>query len=232
MSLLVCPIRPGDHNPELRFALRSWEQNIVGQHDLMTVGYCPSWLKPDHHIEGNRFTSVPLAIWDNIRLASRAVKDYTDEAIYMNDDFFCLKPTERIVPVRRDISLREHLAIFPQNVGAWWPKSLHTTLEFLEDRGHIDPPSFELHRPLIADPALMYWATEQWFGDLAGPIPQWRTIYGVLNEIEAEPTHDVKLGIAKTIPDPDWISTSDGIWRRYETRIMSRFRKPSRWEIG
>lgn len=229
--LLVCPIRPGDHNPELRFALRSWEQNIAGQHDLMTVGYCPNWLKPDHHIEGNRHTSVPLAVWDNIRTVSWEIQGM-DEAVYMNDDFFCLKPVDQIVPVRRDISLREHLAIFPQNAGTWWPKSLRTTLEFLEGRGHIDPPSFELHRPLIADPGLMYWAMNHWDGGLTESLPQWRTLYGVLAEVEAEPTHDVKLGIAKTLPDPDWISTSDGIWRRYEARIMSCFQKPSRWEIG
>ena len=29
MTLLICPVRPGDDNPELRYALRSWQTNLV-----------------------------------------------------------------------------------------------------------------------------------------------------------------------------------------------------------
>ncbi len=42
--LLICPVRPGDSNEELRYAARSWETNLHLGSDLrlMTVGYKPT----------------------------------------------------------------------------------------------------------------------------------------------------------------------------------------------
>lgn len=233
--LLICPVRGGDNNPELRYALRSWETNLhIGPLELMTVGYCPGWLKPDHHIEGNKYASVPLAVWDNILTASREAGDQT--AIYMNDDFFAMRPIEMMVSQRRNMTLAEHIAIFPQNAGLWWPKSLRTTQAFLASRGYDNPWSYELHRPMLANPRDMALALESWDGGLSGSIPQWRTLYGVLNSvlngIESEPVEDVKLGLIRTTNSAEWVSTSDQSWRTYGKNIAPRFQKQSRWELG
>ena len=116
--LLICPVRPGDTNEELRYALRSWETNLhpVQQWDerlsLMTVGYKPSWLNPDEHVEGNRYTSMPLAVFDNVRLGAEAADMCGESVVFMNDDFFCLDPVGAVLPVRRNATLDENRAQF------------------------------------------------------------------------------------------------------------------------
>lgn len=234
--LLICPVRPGDSNEELRYALRSWETNLIlpGGLTLMTVGYCPTWLRPDHHIDGNQYKSMPHAVFDNVLLGAEAAMHFADEdeCLYMNDDFFCMDPVGAVLPVRRNITLAEHCAKFPANASNWWPKSLRLTASWLSEVGFPHPDSFEVHRPLPAAPGAMFEALSRW--DLASgdTVPQWRTVYGTLNEVKAYPVVDAKLSPKTHGIGTPWISTSDQTWRRYAIAIRKRFQKPSRWEIG
>ena len=236
--LLICPVRPGDINEELRYALRSWEQNLIlpGGLELWTVGYKPSWLKPDHHIDGNHHDSMPLAVFDNIYISARAaaVSRYT-ECLFMNDDFFCMDPVGAVLPVRRNETLAQQITKFPGGGGLWWPTSLRLTASWLASQGHSTPDSYEIHRPLVADPAGMEWSLNQWLDNPdpdADTVPQWRTVYGVLQEIEAYPVGDAKLSPRQTGIGTPWVSTSDMSWRRYGIPVKQRFQKPSRWEAG
>lgn len=232
MTLLICPVRPGDDNPELRFALRSWETHLILPTglSLMTVGYKPSWLEPDIHVDGNRYSSMPHAVFDNVRLgAEAAVNMAVHDVIYMNDDFFCLDPVGAILPVRRNISLAEHVAMLPA-ASSWWSVSLRLTASWLSEQGFPHPDSFEVHRPLPAGSLYMADVLDRWPFDPNKAVPQWRTLYGVLNEVEAHPVQDAKLGGSNTGVGTPWISTSDQSWRRYAPRIKRRFQKPSRWE--
>jgi len=231
--LLVCPVRPGDSNEELRYALRSWEENLLlpGGLELMTVGYCPNWLAPDVHIPGNRYKSLALAVFDNVLLgAEAAVGMGAGEVIFMNDDFFCLDPVGAVLPVKRNCTLEEHLGQFPAKAGLWWPRSLRLTLDWLRGQGFPHPDSYEVHRPLAARASHMAEALRRWDGGMTDTVPQWRTVYGTLNEVEATPVQDVKLGLGTTGYGSPWVSTSDQSWRRYATPIKARFQKPSRWE--
>lgn len=230
--LIICPVRPGDRNEELRFALRTWETNLIlGGLELMTVGHCPDWLNPDVHVSGNRFSSMPLAVFDNVRLGAEAALDRgAGEVVYMNDDFFCLDPVGSILPVRRNCSLAEHIASAGGS-GMWWSRSLRLTASWLDEQGWAHPHSYEVHRPLLADARGMLKALDQWGAtDKADMVPQWRTIYGVLNEVHAYPVIDAKLGPRQTGVGTPWVSTSDQSWRRYGSLLVKRFQKPSRWE--
>jgi hypothetical protein len=237
VTLLICPIRPGDNNEELRYAMRSWDKNLILGSDLvlLTVGYKPTWVKPDHHIEGNRHASMPLAVWDNILLGTEeAIRlgHGNKEALYMNDDFFCLDPVGCVLPVKRNVKLAKQFASYPENTSHWWPKSLRLTASWLAEQGFPDCDSYEAHRPLSARPSAMYEALLRWDGGTQGALPQWRTVYGVLNEVEAYPIHDAKMGLTRAsgVGTP-WISTSDQSWRRYAPSIKKRFPETSRWEI-
>lgn len=231
--LLVCPVRPGDTNDELRFAMRTWETHLLVPDGLtlMTVGHRPSWMKSDIHVEGNRYKSMPLAVFDNVLLGAReAVALGEDQIIYMNDDFFCLDPTPGIVPVRRDRSLAEHVGQFSSHTSSWWTRSLRLTLDWLISEGFPDPDSYEVHRPLLASAPGMVEALSRWEWGSEDTVPQWRTVYGTIQKVDAVPVPDAKLGLRANGYGTPWISTSDETWRRYAGPIKKRFRKPSRWE--
>ncbi len=240
--LLICPVRPGDENEELRYAIRSWETNLhpVQQWDedltLMVVGHQPPWLRADLYVPGNRFKSMPLAVFDNVRLGAEAAIDYGldgNSVVYMNDDFFCLDPVGAILPVRRNATLAEHIATTPAGHGHWWGTSLRLTASWLEGEGFPHPDSYEVHRPLLASASGMIEALGRWDWDESlrtGIVPQWRTAYGVLNKVDAHPVYDAKLSQRQTGVGTPWISTSDQSWRRYAPAVKKRFQKPSRWE--
>lgn len=231
--LLVCPVRPGDTNEELRYAVRSWETNLhLGSRlILMTVGHCPPWLAPDFHITGNRHKSMPLAVFDNVLLGAQGAEQRGyGEVVYMNDDFFCLDPVGKILPVRRNCTLAEQILQFPGNPGLWWPRSLRLTASWLAEQGFPQPDSYEVHRPLICDAGGMIEALSRWDIDSNDTVPQWRTVYGVLNKVDAYPVQDAKLGLKQPGVGTPWISTSDQSFRRYAPSIKKRFQKPSRWE--
>lgn len=236
MTVLICPVRPGETNEELRHALRSWETNmILPDLELWTVGFKPSWLDPDRHISGNFYKSPHLAVFDNVRLgAEEAVNAHEENIIYMNDDFFCLDPIGAVLPVRRNITLEQHIAQFPGNPSLWWPRSLRLTASWLAGEGFPHPDSYEVHRPLLCDALGMMEALHRWHdqqgGLLGDMVPQWRTIYGVLNKVDAHPVGDAKLGRRQTGVGTPWVSTSDESWRLYARSIKPRFQKPSRWE--
>jgi hypothetical protein len=233
VALLICPVRPGDKNEELRYAIRSWEANLILPNlHLLVVGYLPSWLKPDDYVPGNHYKSMPLAVFDNVRLGAECADDLGhDEVIYMNDDFFCLDPVGAVLPVKRNQTLAEHIAMTPNGSGLWWPRSLRLTASWLAGEGFPHPDSYEVHRPLLADAGGMLEALGRWeFGSRAESVPQWRTIYGTLNKIDAYPVVDAKLGSRSTGVGSPWVSTSDQSWRIYRPEIIKRFQKPSRWE--
>lgn len=237
--LLICPVRPGDNNEELRYAMRSWETNLHLSHglELMTVGYEPSWMRAEHHIPGNIHKSMPLAVFDNVLRGAKAAVDMGhDDVVYMNDDFFCMDPVGSILPVKRNCTLAEHIAVFPGGAATWWPRSLRLTASWLAEQGFPHPDSYEAHRPLFCDAGGMVEALSRWadaHGGLTPDLPpQWRTMYGVINKVEAYPVVDAKLGIRAPGIGTPWVSTSDQSWRRYGLDIKRRFQKPSRWEIG
>jgi len=236
MTVLICPVRPGDSNEELRYALRSWETNLILPTGLtlMTVGHRPSWLEPDMHLDGNRYKSMPLAVFDNVWLGAEAAVHSEQEVIYMNDDFFCLDPVGAILPVRRNISLDKQIEQFPGHAGLWWPTSLRLTASWLSKQGFPHPHSYEVHRPLLARPDDMLSALGKWLADhplgTTDTVPQWRTVYGVLNEVHAYPVKDAKLSGKQTGVGTPWVSTSDLSWRKYARSLQKRFQKPSRWE--
>lgn len=231
--LLICPVRPGDANDELKIALRTWERNLLYPEGLvlMTVGYKPSWLDPDIHVEGNLHASMPLAVFSNVKMgAEKALNLGAHDVLYMNDDFFCLDPMESVLPVRRNSTLAQQIAQFPENASSWWPTSLRLTASWLSGQGFPHPDSYEVHRPLPASAEGMFTALSRWEWGSGPTVPQWRTVYGTLNKVEATPVRDVKLNTRNTAFGSPWVSTSDQSWRRYGIEIRRGFQKPSRWE--
>lgn len=240
MTLLICPVKPGDDNEELRYALRSLEENLLlpGGLQLLVVGDCPSWLQPDHFLKGNLHKSMDRVVMDNVYLGSEYAVDtlHVDgDVVYINDDMFCLDPVLEVPKVRRNISLRQQVAKNPPV--AWWGKSLASTLRLAQKWGYSDPHSYEVHRPLLADPKKMMESLTKAVLDSPadGSAPQWRTVYGMRLHYQTQkkfiPVRDVKIsGQQQPRLGSPWLSTDDSSWRYIGPAIRKRFPNPSRWE--
>ena len=224
--LLILPVRPGDSNEELRYALRSWQQNVsYGDLKLLTVRFKPSWLKSDFHVTGNRHGSTVLNVFDNVRLGSiEASRLGCSSALYVNDDFFCLSEIEEVLPVRRNMTLAQHIAQYPRFGGGDFAESLRVTRRMLEEVGHADPYSYEVHQPFLVNPDRMSEVLNAI--DLSSGVPQWRTMYGVVTGLEAHPVIDMSEGF-----EEPWMSTTDHTWLRHSRNIMARFPEASQWEL-
>lgn len=224
----IVPLRQGNDNPELRYALRTWVQNGgLGDDDrLVTVGFCPTWLKPDLHLPGNEHRTGPINVWCNVRDACLS-GELSEHAIIANDDFFLIAPVDPKVIYYR-AALSEHIRALPAHV-TWWSQSLRLTLAYLRRHGVEAPRSYELHRPLLVQTETMgELLAAAWHG---GIPPQFRSIYGNLANIGGEQSRDGKVVTRANFPPsvPIW-STTDGSWRWVSKSIVPAFEKPSRWE--
>lgn len=232
MTLLLCPVRPGDENEELRYALRSWEANLLMPNlRLLTVGYRPIWLEPDWHVEGNQYRSVNLAVFDNIRLGSAEAAQFNQrEFLLMNDDFFLLDPQREVLVTHRGVTLREHAG----TQAGWFPETLRLTHDWLVGVGIPHPASYEGHRPLPVRSWAMNTAIDRWLSEneeaAKTRVPQARSLYANLFDGGGYPVRDCKLGTNSQGIGSPWVSTSDESWRRFGPSIKKRFQKPSRWE--
>lgn len=237
MTLLICPVREGEDNEQLRYALRSWETNLLleGGLELLVVGHKPSWLTPEHWIVGNLYERAETNVFDNVVLGADAAMhlyEGDDDVLFMNDDFFCLDPVLDVPVFRRNRLLAEHININERWAHLSFIRSLALTASWLSDQGYPSPWSWEVHRPLRCKPQAMFSALAKVPFDPEKELPQWRTVYGTLSGAEAIPVNDVKLGVATSmVVGTPWLSTSDAAWPKYGPDLMARFQKRSRWEI-
>lgn len=89
---LVYIIRNGDHNPDLRYSLRSVAKFV--QYDkIWIVGYKPRWVKDVEYIKVTQGPDKWQNSVNNIIAACQS-EDISDDFVLMNDDFFAIKPVE------------------------------------------------------------------------------------------------------------------------------------------
>lgn len=239
MITLMYLVRPGDHNPELQYSLRSIEKNLlVDDIEVVFVGHCPRWADPDRFVVGNKQTTGPDNVWDNVKIGCEDLANALGrhEVVVMNDDFFVLEPVTEILPTYRGL-LSDHLALLGPNAGNWWARSLRDTRACLTQYGLSEElqKSYDLHRPfpvIASDMAETLAHVEESWGRPSGVPPQWRTIYGNLVGMDAVQADDVRLrrsGGGREFGS-SWVSTSDDSWRIYSNRIMPGLEQKSRWE--
>lgn len=221
---IVCPVRPGDDNDELRLAIRSWETNLVFDR-LVIVGYKPSWLQPDLFIEGNH-AGYHANVYNNIRLACDC-DDVADQILVTNDDFHVTSPTTP-EPMFRCL-LAEHLTIPRVKRGGWWKQSLETTMVCLQAHGIADPISYELHTPFPASKQLMAQTLTRFQHVTPTNPPQWRSLYGNTHHIGGRQADDVKTTQAGKIKKP-YHSTDDRFFPCFKAELEAMFPQPSRYE--
>ena len=228
---MICliPVRPGDHNPELKYALRSIQTNLPAVTQIWTVGHHPTWCTPDRHIPGNTGPTAQANVYRNI-LAGCQAAAHTSEILISNDDIYITAPTPRVTPQYRG-TLADHLNLprVRRARGQWWPTSLATTQLALQAHGIADPTSWELHTPFPCHPARMAETLTLMQHVTPDNPPQWRSLYGNLNHVRGDQTTDVKAYTAGALQAP-YHSTDDTSYRHFADQLAATFPTPSRWE--
>lgn len=201
---IVLPCRNGD-NPELRYALRSINQNMPHGH-IWIIGAWPAWLKDSEHLtrirrpkQRHKYATTRA----HYRYACQSPR-ISDPWVMWNDDFFLLRPIDQI-PVLHWGPLDRAVTRF----SSWtsrWANGMRDTAKLLKD---LQPGTkhlcYDLHTPLTIHSASMLRALE-----LGGRIPaaHIRTLYGNLAHIGGTYHPDPKTYNAPNNPKT-WLSSHE-----------------------
>jgi hypothetical protein len=226
---VVYLVRSGQRNEELRYSLRSVAANLPHRR-VFVVGDLPPWVTNVEFIPGNGYATKELNVPDNIRLACEH-PDVSDDFIVLNDDFFVLRPIDRVPSLYRS-TLAEHLRLLGRRQDSW-QRSISATAAWLAEHGHSNPLSYELHVPIVVNKRKMLDALDAVSGYNHPTPPQWRTIYGNIHHVEAARAPDCKVRSRSDITallDATFLSSSDETFRCVRRALTLRFPTPSPFE--
>lgn len=225
----VFPVRPDDANEELRFALRALDKHLPHA-TVWMVGHKPAWVTGVEYLPGNTARHKRANLWHNLLTACKH-PDISEECIIFNDDFLVTAPVEE-VPVLYRGTLKEHLTLKRVVRGEpWWRESLKTTLVMLQTLGMDDPISYELHVPFRVNKHAMRETLERFRHITPDNPPQWRSLYGNLNDMGGKQSADCKAYTRGPVNTP-FHSTDDRTFRYFTAQLHEMFPEPSRYEIG
>lgn len=225
----VIPVKAAEPTEELRYALRSIAANAP--HDrIWLIGYRPAWVRGVEHIptrqRGTKYANTTLAL----RTACEH-PDISDPFVYANDDFFIMRPIER-VPVLHRGPVRDVEAYYATRANGKYVRGMRETRELMEALGIADPLSYELHVPLPVHKAGMLRALQT---GAHLKVLHKRTLYGNLNRIGGTQIRDVKVihGGGGFPTRGTFLSTMEVSWRgRAGQFIRAKFPLPSRYEAS
>lgn len=226
---VVYPLKASITTDELRYSLRSIAANLP--HDrVWVVGGRPAWLRNVEHVPstpaGTRWQIVP----DHLR-AVTARADLSERFVYLNDDFFVVRPLAEVPVLYRNTLAAE---VGGHQQGSAWRRGQRETLELLRRWGIRDPLNYELHVPMVMGrdelaEALARAAAARSFTALA-----YRSLYGNVAGVGGEQGADVKVfGRTAALPaGATFVSTNDDSFTsgRIGRQLRARFPEPCRYE--
>lgn len=228
-------VRPGNRNDELRYSLRSLHANFRVDR-VWIVGFRPNWVTGVEYVPVDQVDHKHQNTWMNWSAIARH-PDISDPFVFMNDDFFILRPLDRMPLLHQGT-----VADWPATHGGTpWSRRLERTRELLAAVGHTDPLSYELHVPMV----MARDAHREAVQVLAAQRRPWdyakRTLVGNLAGGGGERARDVKIaddaqwerrGGAAEVGTWSFVSTADASFK-YGTVgrwLRARFPEPSPYE--
>lgn len=210
---IVYFIKDGLQNEEFRYSLRSVCKNMPHKR-IWVFGGCPRSIVPDVRI---RVEQEGKTKWDRVHAMFKLAcenKELSDDFILFNDDFFVMKPVEKIETIHRGL-LEEHT----EKLGKGPYRSL---LEGIDDelkhRG-LSTYSYELHTPFVFNKKKLL--------KLLNDNPDLRctrTMYGNTYKIGGKRASDVKIFSSK--PSFDYKSTT---FLSTDDTVINRDNEAWRW---
>lgn len=163
---------------ELRFSLRSVAKNLTGYGKVWIIGECPCFVQgvehryyPDNDLSGNNNDANMI---DKILFACQ--QEISEEFIFMNDDFFILKPMHvEDIPVMHKGDMTEKPQQFWRITGIWQQRLLNT-FNSLKARG-MTTMLYDMHCPMPMNKKLFPEVIKDW-DYRPEPGLNFRSIYG------------------------------------------------------
>jgi len=227
---LVYVCRKGE-NEELKYSLRSIEKHFPG-HNVVVIGHKPSWYSGDFipvDDIGNKFANI-----SNCLVHACNTPAISSNFIFMNDDFFLLKPISRM-PKLHGGSLPEKIDAYRALVGTSnsYIGLLSKTNTKLISKGIQRPIDYDIHVPMQFNKKKLLSVMT------AGCLP--RSMYGNLFNVGGKSMADVKRynprsRLSKRSPALDdqslvFISSDDQSFETVRNEILlDMFPEPSKYE--
>lgn len=229
---IVCPVRIGNRNEELRYALRSWHKNL-GYRNIILFGAPPAWTcgllkRPMRQSSYNFRMNTTLMMEAACRDAM-----ISDPFVWMNDDYFIMKTLPEIPKLHRGpideviFSQSDHKRTYIQGMIA--TKGL-----LIEEGFEADSIlSYELHMPILIHKVAMLYSLNVYRNSRLPNLHK-RTLYGNIVDYGGERICDNKI-ISQSA---DWdrnatfVSTSDNSFEKYPIGqwLRQQFPEPSPYE--
>lgn len=204
---IVYFLKETDENEELRYSLRSVEQNFPHK-DIWFYGGCPNGIKPDLHVKCLQGTESKYL---NVRtMLEQAIfnDDISDDFWLFNDDFFIMSPVAFVQPGIQGSLWRkiQQLETKYRKETAYSRKLKVTAYEL--KRLKKDRLNYELHYPMLINKKKAQKLLKEITSDIA-----FRSAYGNYYELGGVLIPDVKIFDTESLPHPDmhnvFLSTSD-----------------------
>lgn len=227
---IVYVVRPGDHNPELKYSLRSL-QNLP--HDQVWIaGYKPSWLKDVNYLPTRPAPTKHRG--SLINLWAVALNREISEHFYLfNDDFYVTRQMEEIPLYHRGpySQYLHHLAHSPGHSGryAQWAEEAYQELQ----KWSFSPKSWELHVPMPVQKSRMLRTLTEISDNQALAVNK-RSMYATMWDLDGQEIEDVKLYGSDVAVNPlGLLSSSDSDLARRSARkaLEQLFPEPSPYEV-
>lgn len=187
MPDIVYVLRPADRNEQLRYSLRSVAAHLPHGR-VWLAGHCPSWVRDVGCIpvvqQGTKYQNSTA----NLKAAAEH-PDVADEFLLMNDDFFIMRPVERM-PVLHRGPVSKVEGYYARRASGMYLRGMRETRELLAELGFPAPLSYELHVPMPMDKTGLLHALE------AGQhleVLHKRTLYGALHGLGGHEIPDPKV---------------------------------------
>lgn len=227
---LVYVCRKGE-NEELKYSLRSIEKNLPG-HNVVVIGYKPSWYCGDFiPVEdiGNKFLNI-----SNCLAYACNTPAISSNFVFMNDDFFLLKPLKRI-PKMHGGYLSDKIDEYRSLVGSSnaYISLLSKTNMKIISKGIDRPIDYDIHVPMQFNKKKLLSVM------INGYLP--RSMYGNLFSVGGRAMADVKKynprsRLSKRSPSMEdqslvFISSDDQSFETIKNGILlEMFPEPSKYE--
>jgi len=227
---IVYFVKNAPHNEELRYSLRSIEQNFP-HGKVWIYGFCPYELNTDRIVNVEQMEPTK---WQNTRKLMReacANDEITPDFWLFNDDFFIMKPITELPPLYEG-EIEPHIEEIKMRHGGQdtpYTDQLHHLVRTLKKAGY-GQKNYAIHKPMLINREKMRQTLEQYPDE-----PMLRALYGNQHQIGGEPAKDCKIA-ARLRPDTSdqtIISTDDFAFMHLDTGdyIRAQFPERCRYEV-